>query len=128
MTFAALLAYDDETLDLLIEAHIYGRHWQVYSQGTVGILYVLPQAETVTYRPWSAFAHTQSWDRTMTLWYCHGHEVDLVRMPENEIWVRILVSGPIQRCLSEEETRRAICRAVLWTVMERQCEQGATHV
>jgi hypothetical protein len=120
LTLAAIRALSDEALCLALEKQCYGRHWGEYSRGATGAVYVLQALHSLRYGFLQDFAYTDDWKPCMAVWWKYGRNIDIVRFMDGETLVRI-AAGPVPaiRCITEAETRRAICELVLWQAVEK---------
>src|SRR5205809_6300187 len=104
MTFADILALDDDALRRAIDEHIYG-----HKDGIVIRIHV---GEPMTF---AAHFHTNDWTGAMTLAWHFGIDVLAPDGYSGEAWLRISGSAePAVRCASEAEARRGICMLALW--------------
>lgn len=134
LTFDAIWAMDDESLNLAIEHVIYGRVWTQYGEGEDANGDRLYEGRRydgfVLYTLSTDFAHTRFWDNTMDLWYAHGTPITMGHADDGAILIRVpagmaeangaALRCSILRCTTEEETRHAICALTLWLVARRE--------
>jgi hypothetical protein len=121
MTFEELLALDDNMLNILIEQVLYPEHhWhqchETHRQRTAWYL----DAEAYPGGRWSTVPHlhhTAQWERTMALAW--RYKISLWAGTSDGPWV-IDCEGGILSAFTEEEGRRAICRAAVWKALHEQ--------